>query len=233
MPKIDNLGIARAFDELADLLELGGDNPFKLRAYRNFAETARELTEPLADIAARGALIEMDGVGTAIAGKVEQLLATGTFDALERARATVPASLLDLMKLPGFGAKTVRTLWQVAKVTTLEELVQACEAGRLAALPGIGKKKEARAHRAAQELLEGAGTTLLLQAHEARTLVDRRLVPAVAREIALTGEARGGKSLVHDVLLLARGATKDAVLAALADAEPELSLLPPEEGDVA
>ncbi len=232
MPNIDNQDIARAFDELADLLELDGENPFKLRAYRNFAETTRELVEPLAAIAARGALVDMDGVGKAISAKVEQLLATGTFDALDRARARVPSTLLDLMKLPGFGAKTVRTLWQVAKVTTLEELVLACEKGELAALPGIGKKKEARAHRAAQELLEGAGTTLLVYAYEARAIVAQYIVPAIAREVSLTGEARRGKALLHDVVLLARGAERDGLLATLAAAEPDLSMLPPEQGDV-
>ncbi len=232
MPNVDNKDIARAFDELADLLELSGENPFKLRAYRNFAETARELTEPLAAVAARGPLTEMEGVGKAIAAKVEEMLATRTFDALERARANVPVTLLDLLKVSGFGAKTVRTVWKEAGVTTLEELVKACDEGRLAALPGIGKKKEARAQRAAQEMLDGAGTTLLLSALEARELVAKRLVPEVAREVALSGEGRRGKALVGEVLLLARGATRDAILRGLADAEPELELVPPEGGDV-
>jgi DNA polymerase (family X) len=232
MPNVDNKDIARSFDELADLLELDGENPFKLRAYRNFAETTRELIEPLAAIAARGDLTEMDGVGKAIGAKVEQMLATGTFDALERARAKVPVTLLDLLKLPGFGAKTVRAVWQSLKVTTLEELVVACEEGKVAALPSVGKKKEARAQRVAQELMDGAGTTLLYSAIEAHALVERLLVPTVAREVALTGDARRAKSLVGDVVLLAREATKEHILDALWAAEPELSMLPPEEGDV-
>lgn len=232
MPNVDNHEIARAFDELADLLELGGDYSFKLRTYRNFAEAVRELDEPIADVVSRGELQQMEGVGPAIEAKVAALLTTGTFDALQRARAAVPVSLLDLLKLPGFGAKTVRVVWHGANVTTLEQLVLACERGELAPLPGVGKKKEARAHRVAQEILEGAGTTLLHAALDARAEVEALLVPSVAREVALSGEARRGKALSGDVVVLARGATREQVLVVLAAAEPELSLLPPDERDV-
>jgi DNA polymerase (family X) len=233
MPNVDNHEIARTFDELADLLELGGDTSFKLRAYRNFAEAVRELGEPLTDVFARGELSQMEGVGPAIAAKVADLLATGTFGALERARAAVPVTLLDLLKLPGFGPKTVRVVWQGANVTTLEQLVLACERGELAALQGVGKKKEARAQRVAQELLEGAGTTLLHAALDAKAAVEARLVPGVAREVVLSGDARRGKALSGDVVVLARGATREQVLVALAAAEPELEMLPPAEHAVA
>src|ERR1700733_12594515 len=192
MTLVDNAQIARAFDELADLLELDGENPFKLRAYRNFAETVRERVEPLATIVARGELTEMDGVGKAIAAKVEQMLETGTFDALERAREKGAITLLDLLNPPGFGAKTVRAVWQGANVTTLEELVVAGEAGTIASLPGIGKKKENRAVLAARELLEGAGTTLLFSAIEACAAVARRLDQVGAAGVVASRGRRGG-----------------------------------------
>jgi DNA polymerase (family X) len=224
---VNNADVARAFDELADLLELAGENPFKLRAYRNFAETARELREELADVAARAELTGIDGVGDAIAAKVEQLLGTGTFGALEKARAAVPLSLLELMKLPGFGPKTVRTVWQQGGVTTLLDLIRACEEDRLAELPGIGKKKQARARSAALQLLEGAGTTLLTDALEAGALVRARLCAAGARECVVTGGARRGLALVHDVVILARELEPRGVLEAIAAGEPEVDLMPP------
>ncbi len=233
MLQVDNAQIARAFDELADLLELDGENPFKLRAYRNFAETARELDQSLADIAMRGELTDMDGVGKAIAAKVEQMLATGTFEALDRARSSVPLTLLDLLRLPGFGAKTVRTIWQGAQVTTLAELVRACDDGRLAALPGIGIKKQTKARAAALELIEGAGSTLLFSALEASAELEAHLKSAGVTEVVLTGAARRGMALVNEVLVLAREADPARILESLAGADPDIDMLPPEGSDIA
>src|SRR3954468_8006300 len=95
--------VALAFDELATLLELAGESPFKVRAYRAFADEVRALTEPLAAIDARGELDSMPGVGKAIAGKVRELLTGGSMDALERVRAEVPPNLRDLLRLPNLG----------------------------------------------------------------------------------------------------------------------------------
>ena len=145
--------MAAAFEELAALLEIAGENPFKTRAYRMFAETVRGLDQPIQSLVAENKLVEMDGVGKAIAGKVDEFLAKGTFDALERARAEVPRTLVSLLRVPGLGTKTARTLWQSAGVTTLDELVAACREHRVAALPGFGEKKETK-------LLEGAERAL-------------------------------------------------------------------------
>ena len=104
---MDNARVASVFEELADRLELLGDSPFKVRAYRAFAAGIRTLAEPAEDIAARDELIEMPGVGKAITKKVEILIATGTFPALEKARAETPNGLLDILKVPGLGPKLV------------------------------------------------------------------------------------------------------------------------------
>src|SRR5258708_38155433 len=93
--------VAAAFDELAMLLELEGESSFKVRAYRNFADLARALPEPLATMEARGELEKLSGVGDAISKKVRELLNDGRMSALERARAAVPASLKELVRLPG------------------------------------------------------------------------------------------------------------------------------------
>jgi DNA polymerase (family 10) len=150
---MSNPEIAAAFEELAALLELAGENPFKTRAYRAFAETVRGLDGPVAQRVAQNQLIEMDGVGKAIAGKVDELLAKGTFDALERARQAVPPSLVGLLRVPGLGTKTARTLWQSAGITSLAELVAACREHRLTTLPGFGAKREAKFLEGATRLL--------------------------------------------------------------------------------
>jgi DNA polymerase (family 10) len=218
---VDNAGIANAFEELADLLELAGDNAFKTRAYRTFAATARELAEPLAAIVDRGELAAVPGGGKAIAKKVPELLATGTFPALEKARAAVPATLREVLGLPGLGVKSVRTLWQAAGVTTLGELVYACEENRLAHLPGFGPKKQSKTLAAAKAVLEEGRGSLLAMALEAARVIDALVREAGARDTAIAGEARRGVELVTDLVVLVRGLSPKSIEAAL-DAAPGL-----------
>lgn len=223
-PVIDNERIARAFDELADLLEISGESPFKLRAYRSFADTARGLTEPLAEIAERGGLLEMEGVGKAIAGKVEELLAKGTCDALERARAEVPVSLLEVLRVPGLGAKSVKKLWQEAGVTTLAELRYACEENRLASLSGFGAKKQDKTLAAVRALLEGQGRMLLAGALEAHVRIAHALGEVGLRDVALVGDARRGVEVVSDVEIVVKGGDAARVETALRERASALEM---------
>jgi DNA polymerase (family X) len=218
---VDNVRIARAFEELADLLELAGESPFKLRAYRSFAETARALTEPLAAVAERSELEKLDGVGKAIAAKVRDLLATGTFRALDAARAEVPASLVDVLRVPGLGAKSVRRLWQEAGVTSLGELLYACEENRLAKLSGFGEKKQEKTLAAVHRMLEERGSMLLAGA----VLVADRIGAALDRfEVALVGDARRGIETVREALVLVRDGVAGDIAAALTVAKQRMDV---------
>jgi DNA polymerase (family 10) len=231
---VDNLEIARTFDELADLLELAGHSANKLSAYRDFAESAREHDEPLEAVAARRALREIEGVGVAIARDVAELLERGTFAALERARAAVPASLVELARLPGLGPRTVRAMWQRAGVTTVAELYRAAEEGRLAKVPGVGRRMQARALALAAEALSGGGSTLLGVALEGVALIAPRLAAAGAREVLAAGAVRRGAALVDGALVLARALEPARALEAVAGADvPGLELLAPEGADLA
>lgn len=218
---MDNERVARAFEELASLLELQGESPFKLRAYRAFAESVRGLDEPIAAIVARGALLEVPGVGKAISAKVDDLLATGSFRALDRARAEVPPSLLEILRLPGLGAKSVRTLWREAGITTLGELLYACEEHKLAKLPGFGEKKQQKVLELVHARLESSGAMLLAGALEAAD----RVRNALGATVVAAGEARRGVAVVRDLVILAKGrdaaAIEQALGAAGDDAEIE------------
>ena len=101
-----NLEIARAFDLIADLLELKGENPFRIRAYRRAARNLEALTEDLETLAAQGRLDEIPGIGPDLAGKIGEYLETGRMEALESLRREVPAGLAGLMGVPGVGPKT-------------------------------------------------------------------------------------------------------------------------------
>ena len=144
---MDNDAIARRFHRLAALMEVRGDDPFRLRSYRNAAEAIEVWPTPLKEIAEKegvAGLQEIPGVGKAIAGKVIELLTKGTFDAWERLTAETPESVLDLLEIPGIGPKTAALLHQRFKVSSLAELKVFVNSGGLDMVDGIGPKTATR-----------------------------------------------------------------------------------------
>jgi DNA polymerase (family 10) len=138
-----NQDIARRFYRLAALMDLRGDDPFRLRSYRNAAEAIEVWPTPMAEIARDegvAGLQTIPGVGKAIAGKIIELLERGTFDAWERLIAQTPETLLDLMELPGIGPKTAALLHQKFKVSSLDDLRKFVVGGGLDEVDGIGPK---------------------------------------------------------------------------------------------
>ena len=144
---MNNEEIARRFYRLSALMEIRGDDPFRLRSYRNAAEAIEVWPTPLKDIAAKEGvtgLQEIPGVGKAIAGKVIDLLNRGTFDAWERLIAETPESVLDLTEIPGIGPKTAALLHQRFKVSSREQLKAFVAGGGLEMVDGIGPKTAER-----------------------------------------------------------------------------------------
>ncbi|MCM3903627.1 MAG: helix-hairpin-helix domain-containing protein [Pyrinomonadaceae bacterium] len=144
---MDNEAIARSFYRLAALMELRGDDPFRWRSYRNAGEAIETWPKPLKTIAANEGLPGLQsipGVGKAIAGKIVELLDRGTFDAWERITTETPATLLDLLEIPGIGPKTAATLHQKFKVSSLAELKKFVASGGLELVDGIGPKTAER-----------------------------------------------------------------------------------------
>jgi DNA polymerase (family X) len=152
---MDNEAIARRLNRVAALMELRGDDPFRLRSYRNAAEAIETWPTPLKEIAAQegfAGLQLIPGVGKAIAGKIVELIEHGTFDAWERLVAETPESVLDLMELPGIGPKTAALLHQKFKVSSLADLKTFVAGGGLDLVDGIGPKT---AERIKQSLTNG------------------------------------------------------------------------------
>jgi DNA polymerase (family X) len=140
---MDNEAIARRFHRLAALMEIRGDDPFRLRSYRNAAEAIEVWPTPLKQIAEKegvAGLQEIPGVGKAIAGKVIELLEKGSFDAWDRLTAETPESVLDLTEIPGIGPKTAALLHQRFKVSSLADLKTFVTSGGLDMVDGIGPK---------------------------------------------------------------------------------------------
>jgi DNA polymerase (family 10) len=144
---MNNEEIARRFFRLSALMEIRGDDPFRLRSYRNAAEAIEVWPTPLKEIAEKegvAGLQEIPGVGKAIAGKVIDLLNRGTFDAWERLVAETPETVLDLTEVPGIGPKTAALLHQRFKVSSLPELKAFVTGGGLDMVDGIGPKTAER-----------------------------------------------------------------------------------------
>lgn len=151
---VHNAEVATAFEEMADLLEIEGANPFRVRAYRFAARTLRDLPAEVGEMVAKGEdLTSLPGIGDDLAGKIKEILATGTAAALEAQRKRVPATLTELLRIPGLGPKRVKTLAHELKVRSLSELQTAAQAGRVRTLAGFGEKTE-------QHILDALATRL-------------------------------------------------------------------------
>ena len=150
-----NLEIARIFRRLADLLELRGENPFKVRSCRTAAETIEDTLTPLAELLEQGgvgALRELPGIGEAISKKISDLLLTGSFKLWDEVRREVPESVLDLLEVDGIGLKTLHILYHQFHLTNLPDFISFVEGGGLDSVPGMGEKLQQRIRGSLREM---------------------------------------------------------------------------------
>ena len=140
---VHNTDIADIFEEIADFLEVEGENPFRIRAYRNAARTVSGLGAELKDMVAAGEdLTKLPGIGKELAAKICEILETGTAKALIKLQQRIPKTVIEMLKLPNLGPKRVRVLYQELKIKNLEQLSKAARSGRIRALEGFGEKTE-------------------------------------------------------------------------------------------
>ena len=145
-----NEEIAKRFNQMASLMEVRGEDSFRIRSYRMAAEAIETWPTAMADISqdqGLTGLLEIPGVGKALAGKIVELVETGSFEAWERLTAETPSSVLDLLTLPGVGPKTAAMLHQKFKITSLDDLRKFAAGGGLEMVDGIGPKTAARIKR--------------------------------------------------------------------------------------
>jgi DNA polymerase (family X) len=144
---MDNTEIAGRFNSMGSLMEVRGEDSFRVRSYRMAAEAIETWPTEMKEIVDNegvSGLLEIPGVGKALAGKIVELVQTGTFEAWERLTAETPATVLDLLELPGVGPKTAATLHQKFKIASLDDLRKFAEGGGLEMVDGIGPKSAER-----------------------------------------------------------------------------------------
>ncbi|MGD8497028.1 MAG: DNA polymerase/3'-5' exonuclease PolX, partial [Gemmatimonadales bacterium] len=212
---MENIEIAAALDEMADLLEIeGGANPFRIRAYRNAVLTVQDHATPLRVLVDEGAdLTELPSIGSEMASHIEELVKTGRLTRLEELAEKIPRSLVTLTRLPGVGPKKARKLWDELDITTIDDLEAAAAAGEVAELEGFGAKTQTKILEAIERHRKRSGRFRLNEVDEliAPLLEWMRDSKAVQR-LEVAGSYRRRKETVGDVDLLVMSKDAPAVI---------------------
>ena len=214
--QLTNADLARIFHEIGDILELQGELVFKTVAYHRAADAIGRSPVDLVSAYRAGKAPRIPGVGKAISDKLEELATTGQLRFLDRLRADIPASLVSLLQLPGLGPKTVRQLHEDLGVTSLDDLRQAAENGRLRTVRGMSERTEALVLEGLDRLAARPPRRMLLdQAEELLTAVMTPLatVPGV-RSIEPAGSFRRRRESIGDLDLLAETTEPGPLMAA-------------------
>jgi DNA polymerase (family 10) len=203
--------IAEVLEKIALLLELKAENPFKIRAYRQGAETVRNYDGDIVELAVKNELTGIKGIGDALRDKLHELASTGKLEFFEKLRAEFPAGLFELFDLQGLGPKKVKALYEALAIASIADLKTACDEGKVAGLAGFGAKTQVKILEAIA-LRETFADTFLLGG--IAPLVEEisgllRLHPEISR-VSYAGSFRRAKETVHDLDFLV--ATKEPAL---------------------
>ena len=212
---MENTEIAAVLSQVGTLLEIQGANPFRIRAYENASRTVAEHPVPLRGLVADGAdLKELPGIGKDMAGYIKELVETGRLHVLEELTREIPATLLELMRLPGVGPKKARKLWKELGVETLEQLEAAARAGRVEELEGFGQKTQTRILEAIASRRQQAVRFRLSEAEQIiAPLVAHLRSYAGARHVEVAGSYRRRQETVGDIDILVIADEPDPVIA--------------------
>lgn len=198
--------VAQLLRELGQRIEFTDDSGYRARAYYRAAESLLAQTDPLDQIIGGGRLREIPGVGPAITEKIVAFHHTGTHPTLERLRAQVPASALELLRIPGLGPQKVRQLYQDLKIVSIEELEEACRRDALKDLRGLRPAVQRKALEGIEMLRRSRGHRLIHHASDLLTAIAASLErshPELDR-IEAAGDLRRGCELVCDLRLVGR-----------------------------
>ncbi len=205
---VHNIDIANIFDEIADFLEIEDENPFRIRAYRNAARTVRGLGSELKDMVAAGEdLTELPGIGKELASKINEMLETGTLNALVKLQQRIPQSVSEILKLPNLGPKRVRVLYHDLKIKDLQQLAEAARQGRIRTLEGFGEKIEKAILEAVEARAQKEKRFMIAEAARyVDSLIDYlKKVPGVNQVVAAGSYRRARETLGDlDILVTAR-----------------------------
>ncbi len=199
---MSNQEVARAFNEIADMLELKGENPFRIRAYRRAAQNIEALSVEVSELDEES-LQKIPGIGKDLAQKIREFVERKTIKQLEELRKEIPSGLLQILLVPGIGPKTAKTVYDRLGISTIEELERACKEGRLSGLPGIKKKTEDNILKGIAMLKMGRERMPLGRARPlAEEIVSELKKLKEVGRIEIAGSLRRWKETVKDIDIL-------------------------------
>jgi DNA polymerase (family 10) len=204
---MDNATMARLLEETADLLEIDGGDSFRIRSYRRAAEVAAQTTVDLVETAPDTArLLEIPGIGKGMAANLQAIVETDSLPLRDELLARYGAGLLELLKLPSMGPKTVALLWDAAKISNIDELAEAIDAGRLNGLPRMGAKQIEKLRKGIDDYRRSAGRFRIDVAdEEARRIAAYLMAFEGIERVTPAGSLRRGRETCGDLDLLATG----------------------------
>jgi len=198
-----NFEVAFIFSDIADMLEIKGENFFKVRAYRKAAHVILNLPYELEEIMQHSSLESIEGIGKALAEKIREISTTGTCRYYEDLKKEMPRSIVEMLKIPGLGAKKVKTIYDRLGISTVDELEEAAKSKKLRNLPGIGVKTEQSILKGIQMLQGKVGKFLLPTAEAVADEISSMLatLPEI-RNIKVAGSLRRKKEMIGDLDIL-------------------------------
>lgn len=205
---MENIDIARIFEEVADLLEIQGANPFRVRAYRTAARTLESLSAPVVSLLKKdeGALEELPGIGRDLATKIRQIVETGELALLKELTAEIPEGLVEIMRIAGVGPKRAKHIYDELGIDRLEELEKVARSGKLRGLRGFGPTLEAKILQGIVEHRARAGRFRLADADVyVRPLFEHVRAASGVKGIEVAGSYRRRRETVGDVDVLVAG----------------------------
>jgi len=211
---MNNREVAAVFDQIADLLEIQGEQVYKVLAYRRAAQEIGSLGRSLQTIWEAGELETIPGVGKAIATKIDELLRTGKLEFAEKLAGEVPPGLVDVLKVEGVGPRKAARFWKDLGITTLADLEQAARAGKLRDMPGMGARSEERILKGIESLRRrDVGRVSIGRARPVALalLAELERMPGV-RKAEMAGSLRRWRETVGDIDLLVGAADSKEVI---------------------
>ena len=208
-----NQQISDIFAEMADIMEILAEDPFRINTYRKVSRIISDSSQDIASLAAAGTLEEIPGIGKSTAAKIHEFVHTGKIEAHQDLLKKIPSGLLELLKIPGIGPKGVASLWKGLKVQNINDLQKAIDSHILENLPGFGEKKAQSLAKGIAFLQSTRGRILLCHAEAIAEHIISQLLTAIPKvKIEIAGSLRRGRETIGDIDLLAQAPDSEKLI---------------------